>query len=84
MLGYHVHEKAALGIVVPAALTAVANRKSARDFVLLVIVSTYALFPLLLGLAEYPIKVCSHHQDGMDCADYEISKVGIRYLSGCV
>jgi len=57
MLGYHVHEKAALGITIPAALTALASRRSAQQFVLLVIVSTYALFPLLLGLAEYPIKV---------------------------
>ena len=57
MLGYHVHEKAALGITIPAALTALASRRQAQEYVLLVAISTYALFPLLTGLAEYPIKV---------------------------
>jgi len=57
MLGYHVHEKAALGITIPAALTAASSGRNAQEYVLLVGASTYALFPLLLGPAEYPIKV---------------------------
>lgn len=57
MLGYHVHEKAVLGVSIPAALTAVASRRSAGEYLFLVILSTYALFPLLQDMAEYPVKV---------------------------
>ena len=57
MLGYHVHEKAILGVTVTAALTALTSRRSAWQYLFLVTVSTYALFPLLQGLAEYPVKV---------------------------
>ena len=66
MLGYHVHEKAVLVVTVPAAVSAVANRRAAGEYIFLTTVSTYALFPLLFTAAEYPIKVStwmSHLED---------------------
>ena len=60
MLGYHVHEKAVLGVTVTSALTALASKRSAGEYLMLVITATYALFPLLEGAAEHPLKVsCS-------------------------
>ena len=57
MLGYHVHEKAVLAVSIPAALTAVASKRAAGEYLFLIVISTYALFPLLQGMAEYPVKV---------------------------
>lgn len=67
MLGYHVHEKAVLGVTVTAALTAQASRRSAGEYLFLVILSTYALFPLLQGAAEYPVKVTTSFPQQSSC-----------------
>eukprot|EP00897_Mesotaenium_endlicherianum_P001272 jgi/Mesen1/1172/ME000124S00207 len=57
MLGWHVHEKAALHFVVPLALLCADSRQLARQFVFLSTVANYSLFPLLFEPKEYPIKV---------------------------
>jgi alpha-1,3-glucosyltransferase len=54
--GYHVHEKAIITATVPLALLAVNSRSWAGDFLLLVSAGHAALFPLLLGWIEAPIK----------------------------
>lgn len=56
MLGYHVHEKAALTAVIPAALGSVASPRAAGEYMFLSTVATYAIFPLLFTPTEYPIK----------------------------
>lgn len=57
MLGYHVHEKAILTVLIPMALYATDSRQAARHYLLLATFGTCALFPLLYGMQEYPIKV---------------------------
>ena len=57
MLGFHVHEKAVLTVLIPMALHAVDDHQAARRYMLLSTAGTYALFPLLFELREYPIKV---------------------------
>jgi alpha-1,3-glucosyltransferase len=62
MFGWHVHEKAALHIVLPLALCAAVpgpgGASDARRFVVLSSAAHVGMFPLLWGLAELPIKWC--------------------------
>ena len=57
MMGFHVHEKAVLTVLIPMALNAADNRTAASEYLLASTVGTYALFPLLFTAQEYPIKV---------------------------
>ncbi|KAK9812084.1 hypothetical protein WJX73_004950 [Symbiochloris irregularis] len=57
MLGYHVHEKAVLTVLIPLAMAAGDSIEAAREFMFVSLVGTYALFPLLFTWQEYPIKV---------------------------
>ncbi|KAI8474674.1 MAG: glycosyl transferase [Monoraphidium minutum] len=54
--GYHVHEKAIITVTIPLALLAVERRAFAVDFLLLASAGHAALFPLLFGWAEAPVK----------------------------
>eukprot|EP00887_Chlorella_sp_A99_P001593 scaffold8.g1593.t1 len=56
MLGYHVHEKAVLMVILPAAAMAVGSCAAAADFLFLSTLGTYSLFPLLFRPEEYAIK----------------------------
>ena len=58
MLGYHVHEKAILTVLIPMAVDAADGPSSAKEYLIASSVGTYALFPLLFTAQEYPIKVC--------------------------
>eukprot|EP00271_Cylindrocystis_brebissonii_P018433 TRINITY_DN520_c1_g1_i1.p1 TRINITY_DN520_c1_g1~~TRINITY_DN520_c1_g1_i1.p1 ORF type:complete len:588 (-),score=53.31 TRINITY_DN520_c1_g1_i1:233-1996(-) len=57
LLGWHVHEKAALHFMVPAALLAADSDGDAEEYLFVTAVGTYALFPLLFYSQEYPIKI---------------------------
>jgi len=57
MVGYHVHEKAILMVILPLALDAVCSRSAARTFITLSITGHYALLPLLFTRNEHPVKV---------------------------
>ena len=61
MLGFHVHEKAILTVLIPLALNAADNRVAASEYMFVSTVGTYALFPLLFTAQEYPIKVGLPH-----------------------
>jgi alpha-1,3-glucosyltransferase len=64
MLGWHVHEKAALYIVVPATFLAMENVSAAAWWTLLSVVASLAQVPLMntpLELAMMPIAMCAMH-----------------------
>ena len=56
-LGYHVHEKAILVILVPYALLVFSNLQSGKDFFFLSFLGTYSLFPLLFEAQEFLVKI---------------------------
>ena len=57
LIGYHVHEKAILVILVPYALLVFSDVQSAKDYLFLSVLGTYSLFPLLFEPQEFLIKV---------------------------
>ncbi|DAZ93057.1 TPA: hypothetical protein N0F65_009731 [Lagenidium giganteum] len=57
MLGYHVHEKAILQVVLPLGLMAADSVHDMRLYRFASIVSNVSLFPLLFTVAEQPTKV---------------------------
>ena len=57
LLGFHVHEKAILMVVVPMALNAADSPWAAGEYLYAAVLATYSLFPLLFTPTEYPIKV---------------------------
>jgi hypothetical protein len=56
MFGYHVHEKAALTVVIPLALSAVADARLGQLYVLLSTAAHVGIFPLLFEVQEVPIR----------------------------
>jgi alpha-1,3-glucosyltransferase len=57
MVGYHVHEKAALLVTVVFALDALETASNGGLYLYLSTLAHYALLPLLFTPAEYPLKV---------------------------
>ncbi|KAL5250650.1 hypothetical protein ACHWQZ_G016398 [Mnemiopsis leidyi] len=57
LLGYHVHEKAILVILVPYAMLVFSDVKHARDYYFLSFHGTYSLFPLLFEAQEFLVKI---------------------------
>lgn len=59
LFGFHVHEKAILMPLIPLLMLAASGKdvEAVREYVFLLIVGTYSLFPLLTRLEEYAIKV---------------------------
>eukprot|EP00775_Hariotina_reticulata_P003940 gene3940-4194_t len=56
MFGYHVHEKAALTVVIPLVLAAVADARLGQLYVLLSTAAHVGIFPLLFEVQEVPIR----------------------------
>jgi hypothetical protein len=56
MFGYHVHEKAALTVLLPMVLPAVRNAAWGQQFVLLSTAAHVGIFPLLFGVQEMPVR----------------------------
>ena len=57
MLGWHVHEKALLMVVLPLSLSAAESARDARLFLLMSVVCHFSLFPLLHEPREGPTKL---------------------------
>jgi hypothetical protein len=56
MFGYHVHEKAALTVLLPMVLPAVRDAGWGQQFVLLSTAAHVGIFPLLFGVQEVPVR----------------------------
>ena len=56
MFGWHVHEKAALMMILPLCLLSVEKKTDAQSFLLLSTVGHFSLLPLIFTQAEAPIK----------------------------
>ena len=56
MFGWHVHEKAALMMILPLCLLSVEKKSDAQAFLLLSTVGHFSLLPLIFTQAEAPIK----------------------------
>eukprot|EP00158_Paraphelidium_tribonemae_P007551 Partr_v1_DN28284_c1_g4_i7_m75283 putative Asparagine-linked glycosylation 8, alpha-1,3-glucosyltransferase homolog (S. cerevisiae) len=59
LFGWHVHEKAILMVIIPFSFYAIEHRYSGPAFFILQLAGHYALFPLLFGVNETPVKVLS-------------------------
>jgi alpha-1,3-glucosyltransferase len=57
MLGYHVHEKHILQVLIPLSLVACDSPSDARLYLLLSWVAHFSLFPLLFTMTEAPLKL---------------------------
>lgn len=59
LFGFHVHEKAILMSLIPLAVLAAKGRdkEAGEDYIFLVTVGSYSLFPLLINNEEYGIKI---------------------------
>ncbi|KAL1900731.1 glycosyl transferase [Ceratocystis pirilliformis] len=57
LFGWHVHEKAILLVIIPFSLIALKDRRHFGAFRPLAVSGHVALFPLLFGAAEFPIKI---------------------------
>jgi alpha-1,3-glucosyltransferase len=60
LLGWHVHEKAVLLVLVPLAVLAVGSRQEARLYLVTATTGHFSLFPLLFQPRELPTKVLLH------------------------
>jgi alpha-1,3-glucosyltransferase len=56
MFGYHVHEKAAITVLLPMVLTAVRDAAWGQHFVVLSSSAHVGIFPLLFGVQEVPVR----------------------------
>jgi hypothetical protein len=56
MFGYHVHEKAALTVLLPMVLPAVRDAAWGQHFVVLSSAAHVGIFPLLFGVQEVPVR----------------------------
>jgi hypothetical protein len=56
MFGYHVHEKAALTVLLPMVLPAVRGADWGQQFVVLSTAAHVGIFPLLFGVQEVPVR----------------------------
>lgn len=84
MVGYHVHEKAILMVILPLALDAVSSRSAARMFITLSVTGHYALLPLLFTRSEHPVKV-KHSNERWRCQFYKEScRVCLAERSMCI
>lgn len=60
LLGWHVHEKAILLVIVPLAVLATVSRQEAKYYLLTAVTGHFSLFPLLFHCRELPTKLLMH------------------------